>query len=159
MPPTQFRVYDAPSRRAGAALIAALALGMLAAFGTLLLVPHRGTRIPNDSYLVVIFPALLILPLFAAISLVTGARIRIERATGEVLQSYALLGWEVRRQRFRLSDFDRVSLTRAFRGGYRVSLVGREQDLMIFVSSKLGPAREQAEKLAVESGLKVIDQL
>ena len=40
-----------------------------------------------------------------------------------------LFGLEVRRRRFNLSEFDRVSLSQGFRAGHQVSLVGRDQEL------------------------------
>ena len=63
------------------------------------------------------------------------------------------------RQSFRLSNFDRVSLSRGFRAGYRVSVIGREQELMVFASNNLGNARERADEIAGECGLKVRDHL
>jgi hypothetical protein len=45
----------------------------------------------------------------------TGATIRIERPSGKVFQLDFLFVLEVRRQRFNLSEFDRVSLSRALR--------------------------------------------
>ena len=155
----EFRVYDGASRRVGPILIVGLAMGMLAAFSTLLLTAQGATRIRNGVVLVLLFPGAIILALSAVISLMMSVRIRIERMTGEVLRQYAVFGLDVSRQRFRLSDFDRVSLNRNFRAGYRVSLVGREEDLTIFFSAKLGTAREQADKVAAECGLKLSDQL
>jgi hypothetical protein len=55
-----------------------------------LLLPHQGTRVPT-----------------------TGATIRIERPSGKVFQLDFLFGLEVRRQCCNLSEFDRVSLSRA----------------------------------------------
>lgn len=156
----EFSVYDGPSRRIGPAIMLAVGIGILAAFGTLLLLrPHGTARIPAESYLVLIVPVGMILALFLVISFTTSVRIRIERVTGEVLRHYALFGWEVWRQRFRLSDFDRVSLNRGFRAGYRVSLVGREEDLIVFFTAKLGTARTQADEVAAECGFNVSDQL
>jgi hypothetical protein len=60
---------------------------------------------------------------------------------------------------FRLSNFDRVSLNRGFRAGYRVSLLGREQEAMVFATNNLGNARERADEIAGECGLKVSDHL
>ena len=63
---------------------------------------------------------------------------------GEVSRVYSLLGLNLRVQKFNLSDFERVSLYRAYRTGYQVSLVGRERELVAFLSANLGSARERA---------------
>ena len=62
----------------------------------------------------------------------TGATIRVELPSGKVLQLDFLFGLEVRQQRFNLSEFDRVSLSRGFRAGYQVSLVGADMELKVF---------------------------
>ena len=67
--------------------------------------PRHGTRVPT-----------------------TGAMIRIERPSGKVFQLDFLFRLEVRQQRFNLSEFDRVSLSRGFRAGYQVSLVARTRN-------------------------------
>ena len=81
-------VYDRLNRKV--LIPVALTAGVLAAFTMFLLLPHQGTRVPT-----------------------TGATIRIERPSGKVFQLDFLFGLEVRRQRFNLSEFDRVSLSRA----------------------------------------------
>lgn len=150
----EFRVYDGASRRVGPILIVGLAMGMLAAFSTLFLTAQGATRIRNGLFLVLLLPAAIILAL-SAVHQLDDERADSHRAHDrEVLRQYAVFGLDVSRQRFRLSDFDRVSLNRNFRAGYRVSLVGREEDLTIFFSAKLGTAREQADKVAAECGLK-----
>jgi hypothetical protein len=58
----------------------------------------------------------------------TGATIRIERPSGKVFQLDFLFVLEVWQQRFNLSEFDRVSLSRGFRAGYQVSLVGPDKE-------------------------------
>ena len=86
-------VYDSLNRKV--LITVALTAGVLAAFTMFLLLPHQGTRVPT-----------------------TGATIRIERPSGKVFQLDFLFGLEVRRQRFNLSESDRVSLSRGFRAGY-----------------------------------------
>jgi hypothetical protein len=66
---------------------------------------------------------------------------------------------EVRRQRFNLSEFDRVSLSRGFGAGYQVSLVGRDQELKVFLMANLGTVCHRAEEVAAECGTTVSDQL
>jgi hypothetical protein len=70
-----------------------------------------------------------------------------------------LFGLEVRRQRFDLSEFDRVSLSRGFRAGYQVSLASRAQELKVFLTANLGTACHRAEEVAAECGPTVSDQL
>jgi hypothetical protein len=88
-----------------------------------------------------------------------GATIRIERPSGKVFQLDFLFGLEVRRPRFNLSDFDRVSLSRGFRAGYQVSLVGWDRELKLFLTANLGSACHRAEKVAAECAPTVSDQL
>jgi hypothetical protein len=71
--------------------------------------------LPAQAYLILIVPVAMILAAFAVMNLMTGATIRIERPSGEVFQLDFLFGLEVRRQRFNLSEFDRVSPSRGFR--------------------------------------------
>lgn len=155
----EIRVYDSLNKRVGRNIMVAVVAGLLAAFGTFRLTSPEGTGFPPEAYPVLVVAALIILVMFAVINVTTSRQIRIERATGEVFRLDFLLGREVRRQRFNLSDFDRVTLSRGFRAGYRVSLVGREQDLAVLLTATLETARDQADKVAAECGLKVTDQL
>jgi hypothetical protein len=154
----EFSVYDGQNKKAAVLVVVALIVGMAAGVGTVVTVRHAETPAPHGSYLS-LFPLALVLALFPLISITSNMRIRVERGSGEVSRLFRLFGHEVWRQRFRLSDFDRVSLNRAFRTGYRVSLLGREQDVMVLATNNLGDARERADKLAAECGLKVSDHL
>lgn len=87
-----------------------------------------------------------------------GATIRIERPSGKVFQLDFLFGLEVRRQCFNLSEFHRQP-ERGFRAGYQVSLVGRDQELKVFLTANLGIACHRAEEVAAECGPTVSDQL
>ena len=154
----EFTVYDGQNKRAGLLIVVALIMGIVAAFGTFLMVRHGETTAPPGSYLF-LFPLTMILALFPLISITFSMRIRVERANGEIFRLFTLFGHEVWRQRFRLSNFDRVSLNRGFRAGYRVSLLGREQEVMVFATNNLGNARERADEIAGECGLEVSDHL
>jgi len=66
---------------------------------------------------------------------------------------------EMRRQRFNPSEFDRASVIRGFRAGYQVSLVGREQELKVFLTANLETAGHRAEEVAAEGRPTVSDQL
>jgi hypothetical protein len=155
----EITVYDNLNRRVVLNLTVGLTAGILAAFSTFFLM-SKGRAAPSaEFYPVLIVPAGLILALFALIRMMSGARIRFNRATGEVVRFYSLFGREVRPKRFNLSDFDRVSLSRGFRAGYRVSLVGPDQDLAVLFTANLAAARDRADKVAAECGLKVSDQV
>jgi hypothetical protein len=152
----EFMVYDGATRnRLMISVSVAFALAALSA--TLVMLPHDASRpVP---YVLFILPLVTIVALFAVISIPTGVRIRIEAMTGEVARLYSVFGVAVRRDRFRLSDFDRVSLHRAFRAGYQISLLGPKQDLTVFSTPDLGAARDQAQKIAAECRLNLKDQL
>jgi len=120
----EFAVYDAQCRRAGLIIGVALIVGMLTALGTFFLIPHGGSNVPPGSYLF-LFPLTMILALFPLISIMTTVRIRVDRVTGEIFRLFTLFGHEVRRQRFNLSDFDRVSLNRGFRAAACPALLAR----------------------------------
>jgi hypothetical protein len=153
----EITVYDTLNRRVVLNLTVALTAGIIAAFSTFFLM-SKG-RMPAELYPVLIVPAGMTLVLLALIRMLTGTRIRFERETGQVVRFYFVFGHEVRRKRFNISDFDRVSLSRGFRTGYRVSLVGRDQDLAIFFTANLATARDRADIVAAECGLKVSDQV
>ena len=155
----EITIYDTLNRRVVLNLTVALTAGIFAAFSTFFLMSKGRTAMPAELYPILIVPAGMILALFALIRMMTSARIRFERETGEVVRFYFVFGREVGRKRFNLSDFDRVSLSRGFRTGYRVSLVGRDQDLAVFFTANLATARDRADKVAAECGLKVSDQV
>jgi hypothetical protein len=158
----EFVVFGVERRRASLIVACALLFGMVAAFGTVTLLSPDATRTRAASFSalglpVVAFTTLMILVMIVLVMMTV--RIRVEHATGEVFQLYGVFGLEVRRRRFALAEFDRVSLTRAFRAGYRVSLLGHQQDLMVCVTNDLGAARDRAGEVAAACGLKVTDQL
>ena len=152
-------VYDNLNKRVVLAITVAVTMGLVAAFATLFLMPHGTANVPAEVYPILLVPVGMILLVFVVLRMVTSVRIRIERVTGEVFRFYFLLGRELGRRRFNISDFDRISLSRAYRAGYQVSLVGRDQDLIVFATANLRTARDRAEKVAAECGLTVTDQL
>jgi len=154
----EFTVYDGQNKRTALLVVVALILGMAAAVATFVTVRNGDTTAPPGSY-VFLFPLAMILALFPLVSITYSTRIRVERVSGEIFRLFSLFGHEVWRQRFRISTFDRVSLNRAFRAGYRVSLLGREQEMVVFTTNNLGSARERADEIAAECGLKVSDHL
>jgi hypothetical protein len=153
----EIRVYD---KKISRTITLALTASVLAAFSTFLVItPHHETRLPPEAYPILILPVGMTLVALALINMLTNAQTRIERPTGEVFRLDFLFGIEVRRQRFSLIDFDRVSLSRGYRAGYKVSLVGRDHDLTILITDNLASARGRAEEVAAACGLKVSDQL
>ena len=159
----EFSVYDGPGKRVKLAIFGALVAGMVASFTTMSLTSQgaaaRGGRGAPEQFPILVIPAVLIVGLMLVMVMTLPVRIRIERGMGEVYRVYSLLGLDLRVQKFNVSDFERVSLYRAYRAGYQVSLVGRERELVAFLSANLGSARERANQLAAECGLKVTDQL
>ena len=83
------------------------------------------------------------------------------RAVGEgkISRFNELFRFAVYKRAYDLLQFDRISLHRAYRGGYYASLVGREQEVIIARSASLGHLREAAEQAAALTSLKVNDQL
>lgn len=102
---------------------------------------------------------LFFIGLFLLIHLTTNVWIRIDRPGGKVVQLYRLFKWPVYRRIYDLSAFDRISLHRAYRGGYRAALVGRDREVPVGASWKLGLVRQGAERVAAFTGLKMNDQL
>jgi hypothetical protein len=80
------------------------------------------------------------------------------RLSGKVFQLDFLFGLEVRQQRFNLSEFDRVSLSRGFHAGYQVFLVGPDKELKVFRGEPRNRVHP-AEDVAAECGPTVTDQL
>ena len=155
----EITVYDTLNRRVVLNLTIALTAGIVAAFSTFFLMSEGRTAMPAELHPVLIVPAGMIIVLFALIGMMTSTRIRFERETKGVVRFYFVFGHEVRRKRFNMSDFDRVSLSRGFRTGYRVSLVGRDQDLAVFFTANLATARDRAANVAAECGIQVSDQV
>ena len=153
----EFVVFGVERRRASLIVACALLFGMVAAFGTVTLLSPDATRTRAAFFSALGLPVVAFTTLMILVMMTV--RIRVEHATGEVFQLYRVFGLEVLRRRFALAEFDRVSLTRAFRAGYRVSLLGHQQDLMVFVTNDLRAARDRADEVAAACGLKVTDQL
>jgi hypothetical protein len=153
----EFRVYGKTSRFI-IAIFAAPMLAVAAGLFVFLSAEPAGGMQPGI-YLVMAMPAMTTLLLTLLLSVTMGVRIRIERPEGAVYRIHALLGYELRRKRFALADFQRVSLYRTGRGGYHASLIGRDEELICSFSASLKEVRETAERVAAECGLKVTDHL
>jgi hypothetical protein len=96
---------------------------------------------------------------FLLIHLTTNVWVSIDPTQRKVFHIYKLFWYPVFRKTYDLSQFDRISLHRAFRGGYRATLVGREREVALSASWKLGWVRHAAEQTSTSIGLKMSDQL
>ena len=112
-----------------------------------------------DLLIIAAFFVALFAGLFLMIHLATNVWIHIDPMQRRVFRIYKLFGSPLYRRVYDLSQFDRISLHRAFRGGYQATLVGREQEVALSVSGKLGWVRHAAEQVATSIGLKMSDQL
>lgn len=149
-------VYDKVTRRLSAIVSVALFAPVLIGIWTLRSVDQR---VEDELLIVAIFLVVVFASLFLLMHLTTNVWIRIDPMQRKVFHIYKLFGYPVYRKAHDLSRFDRISLHRAFRGGYRATLVGREQEVVVSASWKLGWVRPAAEQAATSSGLKMSDQL
>ena len=82
--------------------------------------------------------ALVFTGLFALVHVMINAWIRIDLADRKVFQLYKLFGRPVAQKSYDLSRFDRISLHRAFRGGYQATLVAPDREVLLASSGNLG---------------------
>ncbi len=149
-------VYDRTTRWVGGVVLLVFFVPIAA---MLLWLRAMSQKHSSDLLMVVGFLALVNLGLFLVIHLSTNVWIKIDLADKTVSQLYKLFGWSVYRKIYDLSQFDHISLHRAFRGGYRATLVGREREVALAASWKLGGVRQAAERIATFSGLRLGEQL
>lgn len=149
-------VYDGVARWLGGILLLLLFIPVVT---VLLWLRTIAPRVSGDLVTVVAFLALLNAALFLFLHLATNVWIKIDLPDRKVSQLYKLFGWALYRKTFGLSQFDHISVHRVFRGGYRATLVGREREVPVAASWKLGSVRRAAERAAAFSGLTLSDQL
>jgi hypothetical protein len=149
-------VYDGMTRWLGGIVLLTLFIPTLVLLLFLRSIDHKNS---GDLLRVAGFLAVLYTGLFLILHLATNVWIRIEVPGKRVFQLYKLFGWAVYRKIFDLSQFDHISLHRFFRGGYRATLVGRDREVVVAASWKLGSARQAAERTAAFTGLRLSDQL
>jgi hypothetical protein len=89
----------------------------------------------------------------------SSATVNIDIADRKVVNTWWLLGIPLRRKQADLADFDRISLHRLYRGGYRATLLGRAREQELAVTVNLARARAAAEDAAKLTGLRLADQL
>ena len=152
-------VYDRLSRRLVLGIIPVLFLPIAIVFRTFWSNPAFGGSIPHDISFLLISLTAFTAALSLVLYLLTNARTNIDPDEGKVFRAYKLFGWTMYRRDLELSQFDRVSLHRGARGGYRAMLVGREKEVVLRLSADLGQTRKAAEDAASVSGLKLNDQL
>jgi hypothetical protein len=87
------------------------------------------------------------------------SRIEIDRDRGVVSHIYSLCGRTLRRAERPLAAFDKVSLHRAYRGGYITALVGHESEFILRSTRDLKVARQRAEDAASYCALPLKDQI
>lgn len=116
-------------------------------------------RATTDLLFVLVPLAFVYTGLFFFLHIMTNVWIRIDMATGKAFQVYKLFVWPLYQRMYDLLQFDRVSLHRAFRGGYRVTLVGREREVVVAASWNLTRAHDAAERASAVSRLRLNDQI
>jgi hypothetical protein len=97
--------------------------------------------------------------LFLFLHVMTNVWIRIDTVTTKVFHVYKLFVWPIYQRMYDLSQFDRVSLHRSPRGGYRATLVGRDREVVVAASWNLARARNAAERTSAVSRLRLNDQI
>jgi len=105
------------------------------------------------------FIAAFCVGLFLLAHLTTNVWIGIDPIEKKISQRYKFFVWPIYQRTYDLSQFDHISLHRAFRGGYRATMIGRDGELVMVASSRLAVAREAAERAATFTGLRISDQL
>ena len=149
-------MYDSVTRRLGAIVL--LALFVPIGIGVMAL-QSFDRKASADLLIVVAFLAVVTAGCFLLVHLTTNVWIRIDPTRRKIFHVYKLFGYPVYQRVYDLSQFDRISLHRAFRGGYQATLVGREREVALSASWKLGWVRDAAERAAPSIGLQVSDQL
>jgi len=153
----EISVYDRLARRIAWIVLPALFLPPVILFATLS--RSLGGGLPGDLGLVLAAVIAVTALTNLLVLLVVSVRVRLDPDEGKVLRIYPLFGWTLYQKEFALAQFDRVSLFRSARGGYVARLVGRENDILLCVSSNLKQARETAEDAARCCRLSLNDQL
>ena len=153
-------IYDTVPRRLGAILIALFFIPPVVIFATFPAGPTQGRNVPDDMLVM-----LTVLAIFAAgtslfLNLIMNVRVRIDAGSGTVFRLHRLLGRTVRTREYPHSQFDHISLHRGPRGGgYRVTLVGHEREVLLRFTGDLKQARNSAQEAAECSRLELKDQL
>jgi len=156
--PVEFPVYDRLVRRLAVVMVPVFFLPIVTVFA-ILSGPAAGGPIPNDLVVMLIVLTVTTTGLSLMTQVTTGVFVRIDPDEGRISRLYKLFGRTVYRRDRDLSQFDGVSLHRGGRGGYRTTLVGRDNEVVLRLSSDLKEARKAAEAAVACCGLKLNDRL
>ena len=149
-------VYDKVTRGFGTVVLLAFFVPLVATVSALRSFSHKAS---DELSVVMVFLVIFSAGLLLLIHVTTNVWIRLDPTQRRVSLIYKLFRYSVYRKEYDLSLFDHISLHRAFRGGYRATLVGREQEVILSASWKLGRVRQAAETVAAAIGMKMSDQL
>ena len=125
----------------------------------IMLVSPRGGRATDELWILlgIMIPAALIL--FLVLHLSMNVWVKFDSSSRKFTFTRRLVGLSVWRKDYDISQFDRISLHRGFRGGYCASLVGRDLVLTLSVSNKLEEVRKIADLAVAQTNLKLNDQI
>lgn len=149
-------VYDTVTRRLATIVTLTLLVPIVAG---LLALRSLDQKASGELLGIAPFFVALFAGIFLMIYLSTHVWISIDPMRRTISRTYKLFGYPVYRQVYDLSQFDRVSLHRAFRGGYQATLVGKDREVTLSASARLGWVRRAAEQAGISSGLVMSDQL
>jgi hypothetical protein len=152
-------IYDTVPRRLGAFLIPVLFIPSAVIYATFPTGRTQGRNVPDDMMAMLSVLALLAAGASLALNLMMNVWVRIDAGSGNVFRLHKLLGRTVRTREYAVAQFDHISLHRAPRGGYLVTLVGHERKLRLRFTADLKRAREIAREAAACSGLELKDQV
>jgi len=149
-------VYDKTTRWLGSVVVLVLVVPIISVLLGLRAIDQRS----SGELLIILVPVVIVnVGLFLLLQIATNVWIQIDMTTRRVSTLYKLFWWTVFRRVYDLSQFDHISLHRIYRGGYRAALVGREREVAVAASWRLGSVRQAAERAAAVTGLRLADQL
>ena len=124
---TEIQVCDTVPRRLSAILSVLFFIPPAALYAVFFTGPMQGRNLPNE---VVIMVTTLLVILSVGTSLVVNLTmnvwVRIDAGSGKVFRLQRLVGRTVHTREYAVAQFDHISLHRAARGGYMVTLVGHD---------------------------------
>lgn len=152
-------IYGNVVRRVSAALIAILFFPLGTLYAVFSRGPMQGWKIPDDTLVMLTVLAILAAGTSLVLNLIMNVWVRIDASSGTVFRLHKLLGRTVHTREYAVAQFDHVSLHRASRGGYMVTLVGQEREVLLRFTADLKVARDAAREAAECSGFELNDQL
>ena len=152
-------IYSNVVRRLGAILIAILFFPLGALVAVFSRGPMQGRKIPDEMLVMMAVLATLAAGISLVLNLIMNVWVRIDAGSGKVFRLHKLLGRTVHTREYAAAQFDHVSLHRASRGGYMVTLVGQEREVVLRLTADLKEARATAREAVECSGFELKDQL